>query len=532
MAQITIDPLTRIEGHLKVDVNVENNVVTDAQASGTMARGIETLLLGRDPREATYVTERICGVCYTVHGLTSSMATEKAMGTGTVPEGARILRNLIAGGQHLHDHILHFYHLSAVDFLDITVLKDYSGSDANLLKIKSLVSDELSNGLVEGEYAGPFVPTYQPDAYSITDIDKVATLIQHYIKGLEVQAKAKKMTSIFSGKEPHQATIVTGGVTNFPDSEKRSQFRALLDEVADFIQNTYVPDVMSLGTNELFDLATSDIGVGYQNYLAYGAFEDSIGELLFPEGAIINGNLVTDQRSEIEAGITEDVTNAWYDADSAGHPSTSLQNFNLDKSGAYSFVKSPRYQGQPMEVGPMARLMVAAQRPGHRTYNHTAVQQFIALLDAGVKPGVVARHAARALETLIVIDEMYYWLDELEANPSTLETQIHDTEHWTPPTSGQGFAMFEAPRGALGHWISIADGKISNYACVVPTTWNASPIDGNGFRGPYEEALVGTPVADETNPINVGRVIRSFDPCLACAVHVMEPKGETKQFMI
>ncbi|MCG8700436.1 MAG: nickel-dependent hydrogenase large subunit [Bacteroidales bacterium] len=531
MTQITIDPLTRIEGHLKVDINVDNNVVTDAQASGTMARGIEKLLIGRDPRDATYVTERICGVCFTVHGLTSSMAVEKAQGTTQVPEGARLIRNLIAGGEYLHDHPLHFYHLSAVDFLDIKVLKDYTGSNPHINKIKKLVTAEINNSPVEGQYAGPFVPTYQPDEYSIRNVDKVASLIENYLKALEIQAKAKKMTALFGGKEPHQAAFVPGGVTRFPETSVREQFKELLDEVTTFIREVYVPDVINLGTNELYGLATSDMGVGYQNYLAYGAFEDSSGSLLFPTGAIINGNLITTNRSDIESDINEDVTNAWYESSSSGHPSVTEQNFNLDKT-AYSFVKSPRYKGQPMEVGPMARLMVAAKRTDHPCHNHTAVQQFVSLLDAGVKPGIVARHAARALETLIICDEMYNWLDEINASPNSLNSQIHDTNHWSPPYSGQGFAMYEAPRGALGHWISINDHKISHYACVVPTTWNASPMDANGFRGPYEEALMGTPVVDQKNPINVGRVIRSFDPCLACAVHVIEPNGNMNQFTV
>jgi len=530
MAQITIDPLTRIEGHLKVNVNVNGGTVSDAEVSGTAARGIEKLLKGKEPRDAAYITERICGVCFTAHGWTSSIAVENAH-NANLPDAARVVRNLIAGGAWLHDHPLHFYHLSAVDYIDITVLANYSGSDINLNKIKNLILSEVANPPIDGSYVGPFVPTYAPDQYSITDLDTVVTLVQHYIKALEIQAKAKKMSAIFGGKQPHQSSIIPTGVTMFPNADQRSQFRVLLDEVTGFIKNTYVPDVLGLGTNELFGLATSDIGVGYQNYLAYGCFPEKQGHLMYPEGAIVNGILMADNRDDIEPLITEDVTNAWYQSNSAGHPSSSQQNFNLDKS-AYTFVKAPRYNGQPMEVGPLARMMVMANRTSHPSHSHSAVQQFIGLVNAGVKPGVVARHAARALETLILCDSMYNWMDELDSLEASGNTQIRDNNHWDPPRNGSGWGMTEAPRGALGHWIDISNFAIGNYACVVPTTWNASPLDANGLNGPFEEALKGCPVPDENNPINVGRIIRSFDPCLACAVHVIAPNGDMKQYKI
>lgn len=524
MAQIIIDPVTRIEGHLKVDIQVENGIVTQSNVSGTMARGIENLLIGKDTRDAVYVTERICGVCFTAHGWTSSMAVEKAHGTTKLPDAARVIRNLIAGGAWLHDHPLHFYHLSALDFIDITVLGGYTGSDPNLIKIKDLVNKELADPPVEGAYAGPFVPTYAPDDYSIRDMDTVATLVLHYIKALEIQAKAKKMSAIFGGKQPHQSSIVPTGVTLFPSSAQRAQYREILDELADFVNNVYVPDVIGLGTNELLGLAQSDIGVGYQNYLAFGCFEESQGHLLYPSGVIINGILQNDTIEDIESKIAEDVSNSWYKENSAGHPTLSKQEFNLDKS-AYSFIKAPRYNNQPVEVGPLARMMVASKQTGHPIYNHAALQRFITLINNGVKPGVVARHAARALETQILCDAMYNWLDELENMASGGNTQTQDKAHWTPPQTGQGKGMSEAPRGALGHWITITDSKIGNYACVVPTTWNASPKDSAGFNGPIEEALTGCPVSDTDNPINIGRVVRSFDPCLACAVHIVSPEG-------
>jgi Ni,Fe-hydrogenase I large subunit len=530
MAQIIVDPLTRIEGHLKVTVNVNTSgTVTDATAHGTMARGLEKLLQSRDSRDAPYVTERICGVCFTAHGLTSSMAVETAHGTTAVPDAARLIRNLIAGGAWLHDHPLHFYHLSAVDYLDMSVLTGYTGSDSYILKLKELITNEISNPPVEGGYAGPFLPTYEADEYCVNDLDTVVTLVQHYLSALQVQAKAKKMSAIFGGKQPHQSGIIPGGVTQLPDSTKRTDFRTILSEIITFVQNTYVPDVLSLANGPLLALAKSTVGVGYQNYLSYGGFPETSGGFLYPEGAIINGVLTDSTRTAIESGITEDVTYGWYTSVSGGTPAASDQVFDLTKSGAYTFVKAPRYQGQPMEVGPLARLMVALMRTSHTAYSHTAVQQFKTLLDNGVQPGVVARHAARALETLMLCDAMTRWLDELDSLISAGTSTIHDTTHWDPPATATGFGLSEAPRGALGHWVSISSSVIQRYACVVPTTWNASPKDAS-YRGPIENALLGCPVPDTDNPINVGRIVRSFDPCLACAVHLITPKGDIKKF--
>ena len=531
MATLTIDPITRIEGHLKIDVNVENGIVNQANVSGTMARGIENLLIGKDTRDAVYVTERICGVCFTAHGWVSSMAVEKAHGLTELPEAARLIRNLIAGGAWLHDHPLHFYHLSALDYIDITVLGNYTGSDENLLKIKNLVNSELANPPVDGSYAGPFVPTYAPDDYSIRDLDTVATLVLHYIKALEIQAKAKKMSAIFGGKQPHQSSIVPTGVTLFPSAEQRVHFREILDELTDFVNNIYVPDVLELGTVHLNTLAQSDIGVGYQNYLSFGGFNEKNNQFLFPEGVMLDGVFQADAQALIETNITEGVSSSWYSDSSSGHPTVSKQDFDLEKD-AYSFVKAPRYKGNPMEVGPMARMILASKQPNHPIYSHQATQKFIQLLNSGVQPGVVARHAARALETQILCDAMYKWLDELDVLNDTNNSQVMDKNYWSPPPSGNGYGMSEAPRGSLGHWINISDSKINNYACVVPTTWNASPKDGSEIYGPIEKALVGCQIADTDNPINIGRIVRSFDPCLACAVHIISPNRKQNQFKI
>ena len=530
MALVTIDPITRIEGHLRADVQVDGGVVTSAQVSGTMARGIEALLVGRDPRDATYVTERICGVCFGAHGWTSCLAVEQAHGTTQLPEAARLLRNLLVGACWLHDHPLHFYHLSALDYLDLTVLTTYTGDDPNIIQIRDLIL----NGT-----AGPLTPFYAPDAYSITDLNTVVMAVQHYLEALLMQAKAKKMSALLAGKQPHQSGMVVGGVTQLPDDATLNLFESMLTEQIDFINNVYVSDVVTLGTGPLLPLALSNVGVGHQNYLSYGGFPEGDGSFLYPEGAIVDGSLVTSSRADIEGDLSEDVTNSWYDSATGGHPSQTQQIFDLGSSG-YSFVKAPRYDGNPMEVGPLARMMVAINRPDHPAYSHAATQTLIDLVvNQGVQPNAVARHAARALETQILCDGMVRWLDELRdmmanARPGR-PLQIHDTRHWDPPTSPgdrYGVGMTEAPRGSLAHWVKIADNSgptkvIDQYACVVPTTWNASP--GNG---PYEEALIGCPVPDEDNPINVVRIIRSFDPCIACAVHVITPKGDTKKYVV
>ncbi|MBN1412270.1 MAG: nickel-dependent hydrogenase large subunit [Spirochaetales bacterium] len=533
MGKITIDPLTRIEGHLKVEVNVESGRVTEANVSGTMARGIENLLKGKDPRDAVYVTERICGVCFAAHGWTASLAVEKAQGTAALPDAARILRNLIASACWLHDHVLHFYHLSALDYLDLSVLTQYTGLDPFIIKIRDLVKNELNNPPVEGEYAGPLLPSYSADEYCIRDVELVAGLVQHYLDALSIQAKAKKMSAIFGGKQPHQSGIIAGGVTQVPDPTQIYVYRSLLDEVASFINNVYVKDVIFLA-QALWPLAKSNLGVGHQNFLSYGGFPEADGSYLYPEGAIINEALVENNRSNMVPYINEDITNAWYVSGTGGHPSESSQDFDLDKPGAHTFVKAPRFQGQPMEVGPMARMMVAARREDHPAFMNPSVQQFISLIGQGMRPGVIARHAARALETQMLCKAMERWLQEFDSLAARFRNKvvIHDTAHWDPPYSGIGVGMTEAPRGALGHWIRIVDHTIGNYSCVVPTTWNSSPADDAGIKGPFEQALLNTPVPDENNPVNIGRVIRSFDPCLACAVHLYTPKGETSEWIV
>jgi len=516
--RITVDPVTRIEGHLKIEVEIENGKVKDAWSSGTMARGFEALLLGKDPRDASYVTSRFCGVCYSVHQLASARALDAAFGA-RVPRGGTLLRNLVMGAEYIYDHMIHFYHLSALDYLDVMAVANYTGKDPALNKVKEKIV-----GLVKRGDVFPLVPRYEPDEFSVKDPDIVISAVKHYLDALQMQVKAKNMGAIFGGRAPHYQSIVVGGFTQLPDVNQVARFRSMLDEIAQFVNEVYIPDVVAFGTGPLLPLAQAGVGGGHLNYLSYGSFEmnQSGKQLLFKPGVIIglNGGMAVkpfDQRK-----ITESVHSSWYKNDTPKHPYEGEQVFDLTRSDAYSFVKSPRYGNVPMEVGPLARALVD-QDP-----------TILGLVkNQGVKPGAVARHAARAVETKKIVDAMYGWCDELTAAMTKRGFKIHDTAHWDPPATGEGAGFYEAPRGALGHWIRIKDHKIAGYQAVVPSTWNASPRDERGVRGQYEESLIGVPVPDPENPINVVRVIRSFDPCLACAVHLIDPQtNEIRKFIV
>ena len=517
--RITIDPVTRIEGHLKIEVEVENGKVKDAWSSGTMARGFEALLLGKDPRDASYVTSRFCGVCFSVHQIASARALDAAF-DARVPWGGTLLRNLVMGAEYIYDHLVHFYHLSALDYIDVMAVANYTGKDPALNKVKEKVV-----GLVKRGDVFPLVPRYEPDEFSVKDPDIVISAVKHYLDALQMQVKAKNMGSIFGGRAPHYQSIVVGGFTQYPDINQVARFRSMLDELATFVNEVYIPDVVAFGTGPLLPLAQAGIGGGHPNYLSYGSFElnKSGSKLLFKPGVIVglNGGGI-DVKSFNQKKITESVHSSWYKKDTPKHPYEGEQVFDLKRPDAYSFVKSPRYDGVPMEVGPLARALVD-QDP-----------TILGLIkNQGVKPGAVARHAARAIETKKIVEAMYGWCDELTAAMTKRGFKIHDTAHWEPPATGEGVGFYEAPRGALGHWIRIGDHKIANYQAVVPSTWNASPRDEKGKRGQYEESLIGVPVPDPENPINVVRVIRSFDPCLACAIHLIDPKtNEIRKFIV
>jgi hydrogenase large subunit len=516
--KITVDPVTRIEGHLGITVEIENGKVKDAWSSGTMARGFEALLQGRDPRDAPFVTSRFCGVCYSVHQMAGIRALDDAFGA-KVPWGGTLLRNLAMGAEYIYDHVLHFYHLTALDYLDIMAVASYTGKDKGLNAVKDKIV-----GLVKSKDTFPLTPRYEPDDFSVKDPDIVISAVKHYIDALSMQAKARNMGAIFGGRQPHYQSLVAGGCTQYPDVNMVAKYRTMLDEQAKFVNEVYFPDVMAFGTGPLFPLAKMGLGGGHYNYMSCGGLElDKKGKKsVFQAGSIMKLDPANLKVGRFSPGkITESVKYGWYKENKPVHPYKGEQIFDLEKQDAYTFVKAPRYKGQPMEVGPLARMLVA-KNPA-----------LLGLVKAGAKPGAVARHACRAIETKLLVDACYTWCDELLSEMTKPGFKIHDTANYEPPNTGEGAGFYEAPRGTLGHWIKIKDKKIANYQCIVPSTWNASPRCEEGYRGQYEESLIGAPVPDPDNPINVVRIIRSFDPCLACAIHLIDPQtNEIKQFIV
>ena len=516
--RIIVDPITRIEGHLKIEVEVENGIVTNAWSSGNMARGIEVLLQDKDPRDAPYITSRICGVCEGVHAIASSFCLDNAFDV-QVPEAGRIMRNLYCSSQYITDHYIHFYILSALDYLDIMAVADYAGNDAGLLAIRDKI-----RYLASKKDLSPFTPRYEPDEYCVNDPEIVTTLVSHYIQAIEAKARSSKLRAIITGVQPHINTTNAGGCMATPTVEQLRLMKELWQQEVDFVNNIYIPDVEFVGTGPLLPLATMGLGGGTENYLCYPMFptEDPTSNAdrpfggrghMFKGGAIIGGALNTAENVDYNK-ITESVAHSWYDypnGEDSLHPSEGVTKLNARKEDAYSFVKAPRYKGQPMEVGPLARGLVN-QYPG-----------LMALIEAGVKPGAVARHYCRAVESQSIGEAGLEWLDKL--TEMALGGTLVGMKDEPVPKSAEGFGVYDAPRGALGHWINIEDQRTKNYQIVVPSTWNASPRDENGVMGPYESSLIGCPIPDTNNPINIVRIIRSFDPCLACAIHVIDPES-------
>ncbi|MEW6554591.1 MAG: nickel-dependent hydrogenase large subunit [Actinomycetota bacterium] len=534
MAQIvTIDPVTRIEGHLRIDVEVEDGVVKDAWSSGTMFRGIEMLLKDKHPWDAQQVTERICGVCPLVHGTASSYNLDDAMGV-ELPDNARLIRNLCLGANFIQSHILHFYHLAALDYVDVTAVLNYAGNNPGLKALKGKIA-----GLAKANDLYPFMPRYESDDY-VSDPEVATTLVGHYVEALEARKKAQEMLSIFYGRMPSFVGTIPGGVTVQPTVSNIAAFRSRLAELRFWIDNVYVQDIMTVAGVPAYSIFFT-AGDSGGNYLAYGGFdENSQGtEKFLPSGYIL-ANGVSAVKTFDEQQIIESVKHSWYTEDCEGRqPSDGKTDPDLEKDGAYSFLKAPRYEGKPMEVGPMARMLVLAglELSGKIPENKQLLVPLIKQLglDAKVtelvtagKFGILPRHAMRALECKLLADQMDVWLDQLKPGEPIWDPKGKDI-----PSDSQGMGLVEGPRGALGHWITISGKKIANYQCVVPTTWNASPRDKEGNRGPIETSLLGLPVPDPENPINVVRCVRSFDPCLACAIHVIHPEHNgVKEFRV
>lgn len=517
MARIVIDPMTRIEGHLKIEVEVENGKVKDAWSAGTMFRGWEVLLRDRDPRDAPYVTSRVCGVCEGVHAVASAQALDHAF-DADIPEAGRIMRNLFCAGLYMHDHFIHFYVLSALDYLDIMAVAGYRGNDPGLVALRDRIVS-----LVESRDTSPFTPRYEPDEFSVKDPETVTTLVSHYVKAIEMKAKSQKMLSFLCGIQPHPNAIIGGGCTATPSREELLQFRALWEEQVKFVNEVYLPDVLAVGTGPLLPLATAGLGRAHGNYLCYPMFprNDAAttgdyalgGSNHLMQGGVITGGETNTAQPVDYGGITEAVEHSWYEYPAGVtrlHPGEGVTKASPRKDGAYSFIKAPRYNGEPMEVGPLARGLV------------NRYPELMELIKTGGKAGAVARHFCRAVESKLVGEAGLAWTDRLielaTAGP------IVGMKDKPVPGSSRGMGAWDAPRGALAHWVDIQDHRIKNYQLVVPSTWNASPRDENGVRGPYEQSLIGAPVPDVENPINIVRIIRSFDPCLACAIHLIDPE--------
>jgi len=556
MSKIVIDPITRIEGHLRIEAALEGGRISDAWSSSTMFRGIETILKGRDPRDAWYFTQRFCGVCTTVHSIASIRAVENALNI-KIPPNAELIRNIIIGIQNVQDHVIHFYHLHALDWVDIT-----SGLTADPAKTASLaaslsdwplnspsyfkgVQDKVKAFVAKGRL-GPFANAYWGHpAYKLPpEANLMATA--HYLEALEWQKDVIKIHAILGSKNPHPQTFLVGGMAipidpdsqNALNADKLMEIKRLLLKAKDFVEKVYIPDLLAVAS---FYKEWAAIGGGVGNYLSYGEFPAPGGKLWMPSGVIMGKDL-TKAIAVSHEKVTEYVDHSWYEyqggAGKGLHPWDGETDHkytgprppyqNLDTDGKYSWVKAPRYQDQPMEVGPLARLLVA-YASGQKQVQE-AVNGVLAKLGVGPEAlfSTLGRTAARGIDCLLIAQETPKWLDQLIDNIGKGDYRAHNGEKWDPstwPAQAAGYGWHEAPRGALGHWIKIKDGKILNYQAVVPSTWNASPRDAKGSRGPYEAALIGTPLADPSKPLEILRTIHSFDPCLACAVHVLDAGG-------
>ena len=499
---IIIDPISRIEGHLSIKVNESNGLVTEAFSVGEMFRGYENILRGRHPMDAQHITERICGVCPVSHGLASVLAQDMAYGIRP-PANGRILRNLIDCASFVQDHILHFYALSALDYVDIAAIVQYSGDDPVMKKMKEWAKSQLNSNIF---FPGaPFLPRYEGDYLS--DLGLNLGAIKNYVESLNIRTLGQKACANFAGKLPHPTAIVAGGVTQNINIKNIFFYKDAMEKILVFIKEKYIPDVLEVAKKftDYFRYGKSP-----NNFLVFGAMQQSEDpeDLFFPRGVMIQGKFENFNPSL----ICEDTEYSRFSSPSGLSPYEGVTTPEPHKRGAYTWVKAPRYKGEPMEVGPAARMIVSYKK------GVPEVRKMLDPIFASLKLSVddlnscMGRHLSRALESQMVTEKSLVWLSQLK-----LDQPVH--RDFTLPKEGRGFGLTEAPRGALGHWLVIKNGVVDNYQCVVPTTWNFSARDRQGTPGPMEQALVGTPLRDKNNPIEVARVVRSYDPCLACAVH-------------
>jgi hydrogenase large subunit len=554
--RIVVDPVTRIEGHLRIDCEVEGGKVQKAWSSGQMFRGIETILLGRDPRDAWMFTQRFCGVCTTVHAIASVRAVENALNL-EIPINAQYIRNLIVMAHAIHDHIVHFYHLSALDWVDVVsalkadpakasaLAESLSAWPGNSRRELQAVQDKIK-GFVEAGQLGIFTNGYwgHPAMKLPPEVNLLA--VAHYLQALEYQRKVNQIVAILGSKTPNIQNLAVGGVANAINLDNESTLnmnklymvKDILDEMSAFIEQVYFVDVCAIAAMYPEWLG---YGAGVTNYLAVPDLPlDTKGTKFdLPGGTIFNGDLATIREIKsfddpyFKDNVTESIARSWYDGDWTKHPfeeDTVPKYTKFDDSKKYSWVKAPRFEGKVMQVGPLAQVL-AGYALGHEPTKRwadktleTAGSVARMKLTPAVLHSTLGRHAARMIRTCVISEMAKKHWQLLAENIGKGDTAIFN-EPVFPKGEQRGFGFHEAPRGTLSHWIVIRDGKIANYQAVVPSTWNAGPRDEKNQPGPYEASLVGNPVANPELPLEVLRTIHSFDPCLACAVHTLDPEG-------
>ncbi|RDH89619.1 MAG: hydrogenase 1 large subunit [endosymbiont of Seepiophila jonesi] len=564
--RIVVDPITRIEGHLRIEAEMAGDQIASAYSSGTMVRGIELILQGRDPRDAWAYTQRICGVCTLVHGIASVRAVENALNY-PIPPNAQLIRNLMIGAQYIHDHVMHFYHLHALDWVDVvSALSADPGATSQLAQSISkwpksspgYFSDmrKKLKGFVEAGQLGIFAKAYW--GHSAYKLPPEANLmaVSHYLEALSWQRDVVKLHAIFGGRNPHPNFLVGGTASPIDlnsdsaiNAKKLAQVQNVITQMQAFVDQVYVPDTLAIAG---FYKDWGERGEGVGNFLSYGDLPgttmDDPSSYFLPAGVILNRDISTvhplDMNNPDE--IQEFVSHSWYDQDDGKdvpkHPYGGETNLNytapkppykhLNVEESYSWIKSPRWKGKPMEVGPLARVLILYAKGHEQT--RELVNMTLKTLDLPVRAlfSTLGRTAARTLETKIIADAMQGWQDQLIANIKAGDTKTFNEALWEPstwPSRCQRVGFMEAPRGALGHWVVIENGKISNYQAVVPSTWNAGPRDAQGQPGAYEAALQDNhQVVDPKQPVEILRTIHSFDPCIACAVHLSDPETGEK----
>ncbi len=556
--RITVDPITRIEGHLRIDVEVDDGKVTKAWSSGQMWRGIEKILVGMDPREAWTYTQRFCGVCTTVHAITSVRAVENALGL-EVPVNAQLIRNIIQTAHAIQDHIVHFYHLSAVDWVDVVSALDADPVAAS--KLAESLSDWPLNGphemkavqerlkaFVNSGQLGPFASGFwgHPAMKLPPEVNLLA--VAHYLQALDVQNYANKVVAILGGKSPHIQNVAVGGVSNsighdapsVLNIERLMLIKNFIDKLEPFVKSTYMTDVPAIGA---FYLDWAGYGGGVMNYLSVpDCPQDSKGTIFdLPGGYIENGDLgslkpITNfNDAYFRDGVAESSKHAWYEGDKTLHPydgETEPQYTDFQDEGQYSWIKAPTFYGKRAEVGPLANVLVSVAA-GDERYKKYLDQAMGTLKAVSKNPDIplaalhstIGRHAARAVRCAVMMDTLKDQWHKLVENVGTGDLDTFNAPVF-PKGEIRGVGFHEAPRGTLSHWVVIEDAKIKNYQAVVPSTWNAGARDENDEPGPYESSLMGNPIADPENPLEVLRTVHSFDPCIACAIHMVDTEQQ------